>query len=227
MEMPSKRKLSLLMLIGFILALLEPIVLLALGYDLGGAFWPMAKRSLQWTYWLRENRTLVFAFFLLAVPFSYYRSQSSSKYEKIIAISITGFLLGLLFIFTLLNYAYFRDAFLLLPTTYGFMFLCLALIIAGLPRNPFVEGREKISTASHFLLVILAVWLITPGLSAMAGLSPYPPELKLADGQYEIQIDDYEDPLPEEVSSIRVIMKKMLFFQCTLHNQSRMREIYL
>ena len=203
MEMPSKRKLSLLILIGFILALLEPIILLALGYDLGGAFWPMAKRSLQWTYWLRENRTLVFAFFLLAVPFSYYRSQSSSKYEKIIAISITGFLLGLLSIFTLLNYAYFRDAFLLLPTTYGFIFLCLALIIAGLPRNPFVEEREKISTASHFLLVILAVWLITPGLSAMAGLSPYPPELKLSDGQYEIQIDDYEYPMPEEVSSIQ------------------------
>ena len=67
MEMPSKRKLSLLMLIGFILALLEPIVLLALGYDLGGAFWPMAKRSLQWTYWLRENRTLFFAFFLMFV----------------------------------------------------------------------------------------------------------------------------------------------------------------
>ena len=80
------------MLVGFILALLEPITLLILGNDLGGAFWPMAKRSLQWTYWLRENRTLVFAFFLLAVPFSYYRSQSSSKYEKIIAISITGFL---------------------------------------------------------------------------------------------------------------------------------------
>ena len=85
----------------------------------------------------------------------------------------------------------------------SFIFLCLALIIAGLPRNPFVEGREKISTASHLLLVILAVWLITPGLSAMAGLSPYPPELKLSDGQYEIQIDDYEYPMPEEVSSIQ------------------------
>ena len=160
MEMPSKSRLALLVLAGFILALLEPIILLALGYDLGGAFWPMAKRSLEWTYFLRENRTLVFAFFLLAVPFSYYRSQYSKKYEKIIAIVITGIFLGLLFIFILLNYAYFRDAFLLLPTTYGFVFLCLALIISGLPKNPFIEGREKISSASHFLLVILAIWLI-------------------------------------------------------------------
>jgi len=203
MEMPSKSRLALLVLAGFILALLEPIILLALGYDLGGAFWPMAKRSLEWTYFLRENRTLVFAFFLLAVPFSYYRSQYSKKYEKIIAIVITGIFLGLLFIFILLNYAYFRDAFLLLPTTYGFVFLCLALIISGLPKNPFIEGREKISSASHFLLVILAIWLITPGLSAMAGLSPSPPQLELVDGEYEVEIESYEYPMPKEVSSIQ------------------------
>ena len=42
MEMPSKRRLALLFGAGFILALLEPLILLALGYDLGGAFWPMA-----------------------------------------------------------------------------------------------------------------------------------------------------------------------------------------
>ena len=203
MEMPSKSRLALLVLVGFILALLEPIILLTLGYDLGGAFWPMAKRSLEWTYFLRENRTLVFAFFLLAVPFSYYRSQYSKKYEKIIALVITGIFLGLLFIFILLNYAYFRDAFLLLPTTYGFVFLCLALIISGLPKNPFIEGREKISSASHFLLVILAIWLITPGLSAMAGLSPSPPQLELVDGEYEVEIESYEYPMPKEVSSIQ------------------------
>ena len=47
MEMPSKRKLALIVLAGFFLALLEPIILLLMGNDLGGAFWPMAKRSLN------------------------------------------------------------------------------------------------------------------------------------------------------------------------------------
>ena len=68
MEMPSKRYIALMVFCGFILALLEPLILLLMGDDLGGAFWPMAKRSLNWTYFLRENRTIVFAFFLLAVP---------------------------------------------------------------------------------------------------------------------------------------------------------------
>ncbi|GIQ96175.1 MAG: hypothetical protein CM15mP1_0710 [Methanobacteriota archaeon] len=71
MEMPSKRYVALMVFGGFLLALLEPIVLLLMGDDLGGAFWPMAKRSLDWTYFLRDNRTLVFAFFCLAVPLSY------------------------------------------------------------------------------------------------------------------------------------------------------------
>ena len=82
MEMPSKRKLALIVFVGFLLALLEPIILLLLGNDLGGAFWPMAKRSLEWTYFLRENRTLIFAFFILAVPLSYYRSKNSSTMKK-------------------------------------------------------------------------------------------------------------------------------------------------
>ena len=50
MDLPSKRKLALLFTAGFVFALLEPLILLALGNDLGGAFWPMAKRSLEWTY---------------------------------------------------------------------------------------------------------------------------------------------------------------------------------
>ena len=40
-----------------------------MGNDLGGAFWPMAKRSLEWTYFLRENRSLIFAFSYLLFLF--------------------------------------------------------------------------------------------------------------------------------------------------------------
>ena len=134
MDLPSKRKLGLLFGAGFIFALLEPLILLALGDDLGGAFWPMAKRSLEWTYFLRENHSLIFAFFILAIPFSYFRSDKASNLEKVIAIFVTGFVFGLLSIFMLLNWAYYRDAFLLLPTTYGFIILCCAMIIRGIQK---------------------------------------------------------------------------------------------
>ena len=203
MDLPSKRKLALLFGAGFIFALLEPLILLALGNDLGGAFWPMAKRSLEWTYYLRENHSLIFAFFLLAIPFSYYRSDKASNLEKVIAILVTGIVFGLLSIFMLLNWAYYRDAFLLLPTTYGFIMLCSALIIRGIPKNPFKETKERFSNIAHILLVLVAVWLISPGITAMAGLSPSPPKLQMENGLYEVEINDYEYPMPEEVSSIQ------------------------
>ena len=203
MDLPSKRKLALLFGAGFIFALLEPLILLALGNDLGGAFWPMAKRSLEWTYYLRENHSLIFAFFLLAIPFSYYRSDKASNLEKVIAILVTGIVFGLLSIFMLLNWAYYRDAFLLLPTTYGFIILCSALIIRGIPKNPFKETKERFSNIAHILLVLVAVWLISPGITAMAGLSPSPPKLQMENGLYEVEINDYEYPMPEEVSSIQ------------------------
>ena len=201
--MPSKRKLALLFGAGFFFALSEPLILLASGKDLGGAFWPMAKRSLEWTYFLREYHSLIFAFFLLAVPFSYYRSSKASNLEKVIAVIITGIVFGLLFIFTLLNWAYYRDAFLLLPTTYGFIILCSVLIISGIPKNPFKDSKDRFSNIAHILLVLVAVWLISPGITAMAGLSPSPPKLEIEKGMYEVEIFDYEYPMPEEVSSIQ------------------------
>ena len=203
MDLPSKRKLGLLFGAGFIFALLEPLILLALGNDLGGAFWPMAKRSLEWTYFLRENHSLIFAFFILTTPFAYFRSDKASNLEKVIAIFVTGLVFGLLSIFMLLNWAYYRDAFLLLPTTYGFIMLCCAMIIRGVPKNPFKDTKDRFSNIAHILLVLVAVWLISPGITAMAGLSPSPPKLQMENGLYEVEIDDYEYPMPEEVSSIQ------------------------
>ena len=105
MEMPRKRYILLMVIAGILLALLEPLILLLMGNDLGGAFWPMAKRSLEWTYFLRDNRTLVFAFFILAVPFSYVRSKTAGNFERSIFVVFVGFILGLLGIFSLLNWA--------------------------------------------------------------------------------------------------------------------------
>ena len=150
-----------------------------------------------------NNRTLVFAFFILAVPFSYVRSKSAGNLEKSIFVVFVGFILGLLGIFFLLNWAYYRDAFLLLPTTYGFLLLCSALIIRGIPGNPFNSDVGRLEKISHIAVILLSVWLITPGLSSIAGLAPSPPKLQLEDGQYQVDINSYEYPMPEEVSSIQ------------------------
>ena len=96
-----------------------------------------------------------------------------------------------------------RDAFLLLPTIYGFIILCTALIIGGTPTNPFNKANNTKDRTTHFLLVLLAVWLISPGLSAMAGLSPSPPELDLGPEKYSVTTNVHEYPMPEEVASIQ------------------------
>ena len=133
MEMPRKRYILLMVISGILLALLEPLILLLMGDDLGGAFWPMAKRSLEWTYFLRNNRTLVFAFFILAVPF-FMLGQKVPAILKIDFCSFCRVYPRITRNFLLLNWAYYRDAFLLLPTTYGFLLLCSALIIRGIPE---------------------------------------------------------------------------------------------
>ena len=68
MEMPSKRYIALMVFCGFILALLEPLILLLMGDDLGGAFWPMAKRSLNWTYFLERKSYYCFCILLTSSP---------------------------------------------------------------------------------------------------------------------------------------------------------------
>ena len=129
MEEPSNRRLVILTVIGFTIAISEPVVLLALGDDLAGAFWPMAIRSLEWTMFLREWRTGVFAILLVLTPTVFVRCNNSGSWEKVIACLLLGLFTGLTVIFSLLNMAYLRDAFILLPTTYGFIILFSVLII--------------------------------------------------------------------------------------------------
>ena len=203
MDRPSNRNLGLFFGIGFLLVLLEPLILLAMGNDIAGALWPMAIRSLDWTFFLREWRTLVFAFFLLALPIAFTRSPNSGLREKVVATILLGIISGLLAIFLLLNIAYLKDAFILLPTVYGFIILCAALIAGGRPSNPFKQENERLNRSVHMLLVLFSVYLISPGLSAMAGLSPSPPELEMEKGQYSVKTTVHEYPMPKEVASIQ------------------------
>ena len=203
MDAPSSKRLSAYFSFGVLIALLEPLILLVMGDDIAGALWPMANRSLDWTFFLREWRTEAFALAIILVPFAYVRSPNSGAREKSISALILGITFGLLLIFSLLNIAYLRDAFLLLPTIYGFIILCTVLIIGGTPKNPFNKANNTIGRTTHVLLVLLAVWLISPGLSAMAGLSPSPPELDLGVGTYSVTTTIHEYPMPEEVASIQ------------------------
>jgi len=203
MEEPSNRRLVILTVIGFTIAISEPVVLLALGDDLAGAFWPMAIRSLEWTMFLREWRTGVFAILLVLTPTVFVRCNNSGSWEKVIACLLLGLFTGLTVIFSLLNMAYLRDAFILLPTTYGFIILFSVLIIGGLPNNPFNGQNKKLNRSIHICLVLCSVWLIGPGISAMAGLCPSPPELQMENGQYSVKTTAHPYPMPEEVASIQ------------------------
>jgi len=203
MDVPSNRRLAILVGIGFSIAILEPIILLALGDDLAGAFWPMAIRSLEWTMLLREWRTGAFALLLVATPVVIVRCNNCGPWEKVIASLLLGIFVGLTVIFSLLNMAYLRDAFILLPTTYGFIILFSVLMIGGLPTNPFNGQNKKLNRSIHICLVLFSVWLIGPGISAMAGLSPSPPEFKMEKGQYAVKTTIHEYPMPEEVASIQ------------------------
>ena len=205
MDRPSNRKFALFFAIGLLLALLEPVILLALGYDIGGALWPVAVRSLEWTFYLREWSTVVFAFFLLALPAAYSRAPKSSHWEKLVATTLIGTVFGLFAIFALLNWAYYRDAFMLLPTVFCFTSLCASLVAGGRPTNPFNHENRLITRSVHLALVLFSASLlvVSPGFLAMAGLSPSPPELKIADGNYSIETTIHEYPMPEEVESIQ------------------------
>ena len=203
MDVPSNRRLVLFVVIGFSIAISEPIILLALGKDLAGAFWPMAVRSLEWTMFLREWRTGVFALFLVATPVVLVRCNKCGPWEKVIASLSLGIFVGLTVIFSLLNMAYLRDAFILLPTMYGFIILFSVLMIGGLPNNPFNGQNKQLNRSIHICLVLFSVWMIGPGISAMAGLCPSPPEFEMEKGQYSVKTTIHEYPMPEEVASIQ------------------------
>jgi len=86
-DVPSSKRLSAYFACGVLIALLEPLILLAMGDDIAGALWPMANRSLEWTLFLREWRTEIFALVVIAVPFAS-TSQSSVKSYNITPVCI-------------------------------------------------------------------------------------------------------------------------------------------
>ena len=191
-----------LFLAGLLIPFIEPLFKLAGGDDLGGAFWPSALRTLEWTFFLREYNTFIFGFFLILIPIVVSMQSSITERGKQFCMLLLGCLFGLLLIFFLLDMAYMRGAFILLPTIYGILIFTLCICIGGKPTNPFA-GSFKPASGVQIAGILFAVWLISPGLSSMAGIAPSPPELNLQTGQYSFDTTIHPYPMPQEVSSIQ------------------------
>ena len=72
-------------------------------------------------------------------------------------VAVTGLLTGLISLHLLLDWAYLRGAFLLLPTLYGWLLLCLLLAWGGAPTwrtldGPACPGHESATSWACFSL---------------------------------------------------------------------------
>ena len=169
--------------IGFLLSVLQPLFLLLTGKDVNDAIWPHAYRALQATMLLREQITLMLFFALLLFFASMVSLQSrvrgkpQNEILNYALVFVGGLFSGFTMLYFLLDVFYLRGAFLLLPTFYGIILLSILFVVGGLPRLPERESRTKMLTSlTHLMAVFFAAWLVMPGIPAMIGLAPSPPD---------------------------------------------------
>ena len=169
--------------IGFLLSVLQPLFLLLTGKDVNDAIWPHAYRALQATMLLREQITLML-FFALLLFFasmvslqSRVRGKTQNETLNYALVFVGGLFSGFTMLYFLLDVFYLRGAFLLLPTFYGIILLSILFVVGGLPRLPERESRAKMLTSlTHLMAVFFSAWLVMPGIPAMIGLAPSPPD---------------------------------------------------
>ena len=201
--MPIKNAMFAFAIFGFILPFLEPCILLLLGDDLGGAFWPMALRTLDLTLFLRENRSIIFGLLLIYSIHTLLSGKSENTKVRLFCSFIIGLVFGLIVVFILLDLAYLSGAFVLLPTIYGFLIAITSFKIFGKPDNIFKSDNNKFVTGGNYVLILIAVYLISPGLQAFAGLAPSPPEFESPTTKFSIETNIHQYPMPQEVENIR------------------------
>ena len=169
--------------LGLLTSCIQPIFLLFIGKDVNDAIWPHAYRALQATMLLREHLTLMLFFALLLFFASMVSVQSQIRGKpqnqtlKYALLFSGGLFSGFTILYFLLDVFYLRGAFLLLPTSYGIILLSILFIVGGLPRLPERGSKAKMLTSlTHLLAVFFAAWLVMPGIPAMIGLAPSPPD---------------------------------------------------
>ena len=200
-----------LAIIGFLIPLLEPLYLLAIGKNIASALWPHALSSLTWTNFLRDYSMIIFILMILVTCIVIsLRKRQLSIWIKYCSILSCGIIFSLIFVFMLLDIAYLGGAFLLLPTMYGALLANLLILADGAPKLPKRGDliSSKINRILHLCGVLLATWLVIPGITAYAGLSPSPPSIPEGTygsdpGPYDYETTIHPYVMPEEVQEIR------------------------
>ena len=205
-----------LFLTGVIIALIETIYLLLLGNSLENAVWPLAIRNLELTFTLRESVPSVAVLCALILSIGLWlmirRQQKKSipNWIGYVLVFISGLILGLYAVFVIMDLRYLRGAFLLLPTVYGFVLFSCAIGSKGIPNLPKSNKPliENFYSVGHLLAVFLAAWLMMPGIPALVGMAPSPPDKPVfgygADpGPFGEVLEVYPYPLPDNVTAIQ------------------------
>ena len=169
--------------LGLLAAFVQPIVLILAGKDINDAIWPHAYRALQATMLLRSHLTVMFLCSLLMFFASLVAVQNHVKGKQLHVVHqrsllfILGLFSGFTILYFLLDVFYLRGAFLLLPTMYGVILLCCVLSVGGLPTLPMRDSKQSALTSMvHLLSIFFAAWLVMPGIPAMIGIAPSPPD---------------------------------------------------
>ena len=202
------------MLAGLLLAFSEMLVRLFSGKDVVDAIWPHAVRSLEWTMTLRSSPILTLTLFVGAGLAGYGLRTAVSKSQVqrawlLLPYGGLGLLLGLICLHLLMDVFYLRGAFLLLPTLMGWTLACLLIALGGPPTLRYPgEQRMAASRVIHMVSVFFAAWLVMPGIPAVIGYAPTPPDAPAMGygsfpGPYTVEQYRFPFELPKEVMAVQ------------------------
>ena len=205
---------SVLFSLGFFLGLSEVIVRLAQGTGAVDAIWPHAVRSLEWTVVLRSSTEQTLILFMAVPVFGYLVNRWKSEHERErgineVLMTLLGLISGLIAIHFVMDVFYLKGAFLMLPMFYAWMLLWLLLLRSGMPRlrSTASEGIAP-GRVIHLMGVFLAAWMLMPGVPALVGFAPSPPDAPTigygsSPGPYETM--RYSEPytIPSDVAAIQ------------------------
>ena len=211
---PSRFIDCLIVFSGFLASIIQPLILLFSGKDVNDAIWPHAYRTLQMTMILRENIEMMVVFgvvmFIISVLFA--SLQIKGKTNNLVfqrtLLFLLGLIVGFILLYFLLDIFYLRGAFLLLPTIYAIILLAILIIAGGIPRPPKNDSKFVLVTRTlHLAGVFFAAWLLMPGIPAMIGITPSPPEKPIIGyganpGPFDTTMTIYPYSMPDEVELI-------------------------
>ena len=205
---------------GLLIVMFEPIVLLFSGRNIIDAIWPAAVGSLNFSLALRENMILIFSICFLVLVlvtvikylfvkknlleefFADMKQRDKDTFRSLPFI-LLGYGTSMAVLFTLLNLAYLRGVFILLPAFYGICLLVAVIMIVDFDKLKFSLKELNFHTVYNIGFLIISIVLISPAVPAFIGIAPSPPEYELAmGGEYSYTTTQHPYPMPPEVEDI-------------------------